>query len=86
MHPGAIAAGRRAGLDLTRAHPKHLKEVRQRPTLVVTVCDRAHEELEPAPTWLHWSIPDPVATPTKTAFDDTIADLRIRITGLVTES
>ena len=29
--------------------------------LVVTVCDRAHEELDPTDSWWHWSIPDPVA-------------------------
>jgi hypothetical protein len=29
--------------------------------LVITVCDRAHEELAPGPGWWHWSTPDPVA-------------------------
>ena len=51
--------------------------------LVVTVCDRAHEELDPAPSWLHWSIPDPVAAPSKAAFDATVADLSERIASLV---
>ena len=31
------------------------------PSLVITVCDQAHEELDPPDDWLHWSIPDPVA-------------------------
>jgi protein-tyrosine-phosphatase/DNA-binding transcriptional ArsR family regulator len=83
VHPGAIAAGRRAGLDLTNACPKRLDELRRRPALVVTVCDRAHEELGPDPTWLHWSIPDPVANPTRATFDATVVELRSRITGLV---
>ena len=30
------------------------------PSLVITVCDQAHEELDPPDDWLHWSIPDPV--------------------------
>jgi protein-tyrosine-phosphatase len=83
VHPGAVAAGRRAGLDLTRAHPRRLDEIRRRPALVVTVCDRAHEELDSEPTWLHWSIPDPVPTPTRAAFDATVAELRGRISALV---
>jgi protein-tyrosine-phosphatase len=83
VHPGAVAAGRRVGLDLTRAHPRRLDEIGRRPALVVTVCDRAHEELDSEPTWLHWSIPDPVPTPTRAAFDATVAELRGRISALV---
>jgi ArsR family transcriptional regulator, arsenate/arsenite/antimonite-responsive transcriptional repressor / arsenate reductase (thioredoxin) len=83
VHPGAVAAGRRAGLDITRVHPRRLDEIRRRPALVVTVCDRAHEELDSEPTWLHWSIPDPVSTPTRAAFDATVAELRGRISALV---
>ena len=61
VHPGAVAAARRAGLDLGDATPTSLHELRRRPPLTITVCDRAHEELDPEPDWLHWSIPDPVA-------------------------
>lgn len=86
VHPGAVAAARRAGLDLSPARPKVLDHVEPRPTLVVTVCDRAHEELDPEPSWLHWSIPDPVATPGRAAFDATVTELRSRITGLVAAS
>ena len=65
VHPGAVAAGRRAGLDLTDASPTALADVdRRRPALTITVCDRAHEELDAGPDWLHWSIPDPVPTGT----------------------
>jgi ArsR family transcriptional regulator, arsenate/arsenite/antimonite-responsive transcriptional repressor / arsenate reductase (thioredoxin) len=85
VHPGAVAAGRRAGLDLSRCHPKRLDDVGRRPPLVVTVCDRAHEELGGDPTWLHWSIPDPVPTATRGAFDATISELRSRISALVVE-
>jgi protein-tyrosine-phosphatase/DNA-binding transcriptional ArsR family regulator len=83
VHPGAVAAARRAGLDLTDARPKHLDDIASPPGLVVTVCDRAHEELDPDPAWLHWSVPDPVSTPTKAMFDGTVSDLRTRIQALV---
>jgi protein-tyrosine-phosphatase len=83
VHPGAVAAARRAGLDLTQARPRRLSEVRHRPALVVTVCDRAHEELPLQEGWLHWSVPDPVATGTPGAFNRALADLRDRITTLV---
>lgn len=78
VHPGAVAAALRAGLDLSRASPRLLEE----PTaaeLVVTVCDRAHEELDVGPNWRHWSIPDPVEAGTDAAFDAVIADLDARI-------
>ena len=86
VHRGAVAAARRAGLDLSDARPKLLEDVEDRPALVVTVCDRAHEELDPDPTWLHWSVPDPVAAPSRAAFDATVAELRDRITHLVAAS
>lgn len=79
VHPKAVAAARRAGLDLSHARPRPLEAVRSRPALVVTVCDRAREELDVDPTWLHWSVPDPVPAGTRAAFDQTTADLRARI-------
>lgn len=78
VHPGAVAAGARAGLDLRSAIPATLDGV-DLPPLVVTVCDRAHEELSVDPSWLHWSIADPVPVGTDQAFDDAIAELTERI-------
>ena len=83
VHPGAIAAARRAGLDLGRARPRSLAALKTRPALVVTVCDRAHEELNPPSSWFHWSVPDPVAAPSRAAFDATVEELRDRITAMV---
>jgi protein-tyrosine-phosphatase len=83
VHPGAVAAARRAGIDLTTATPTSLADITRRPALTVTVCDRAHEELDPAPEWLHWSIPDPVPTGTRRAFDATVVELRRRIGELI---
>jgi protein-tyrosine-phosphatase len=77
VHPGAIAAAKRAGVDLSGASPVVLRKVPS--GLVVTVCDRAHEELVPTARWLHWSIPDPVADGSKAAFDRTVTELTNRI-------
>lgn len=79
VHPGAVAAARRAGIDLDNAAPRALSTIRKPPALVVTVCDRAYEELDVAEGWLHWSIPDPVPDGTKAAFDGTVAELTDRI-------
>ena len=60
-HPGAVAAARRACASTSVvAGPARSTRWAPMPPLVVTVCDRAHEELRPASGWLHWSIPDPV--------------------------
>jgi len=84
VHQGAIAAARRAGLDLTHSSPKALASRASSASLVITVCDRAHEELDPPDEWLHWSIADPVPSGTRAAFDATMAELEQRITDLAT--
>lgn len=86
VHPGAVAAAVRAGLDLGDTVPRALDEVGPAPALVVTVCDQAHEEADPDPAWLHWSIPDPVPVGTKAAFDATVDELTDRISVLTTEA
>jgi len=82
VHPGAVAAAKRAGLDLTGAAPRSFDPAARHPELVVTVCDRAHEELNPSEDWLHWSVPDPVPAGTKAAFDAAVAELGLRIGAL----
>jgi protein-tyrosine-phosphatase len=86
VHPGAVAAARRARLSLRGAVPRCLDEVGPFPDLVVTVCDQAHEELAPDPTWLHWSITDPVESGTPEAFDRALDALRQRIVALTAGS
>jgi len=83
VHPKAIAAAARAGLDLSKAKPRSVDTVAELPAIVVTVCDQAHEALDVDPSWLHWSVPDPVASRSRRAFDDTVAELRHRIGTLV---
>ena len=82
VHRGAIAAARRAGLDLGDAVPRLVDHIDPE-AQVVTVCDRAHEELDPAPSWWHWSIPDPVVAGTRSAFDAVVADLDARIHSII---
>jgi protein-tyrosine-phosphatase len=81
VHPLAIDAGARAGLDLSDATPRPLDDVGSGPALMVTVCDRAHERLLDlgAPAALHWSIPDPVRAPSDQAFDATVEALSARV-------
>jgi protein-tyrosine-phosphatase/DNA-binding transcriptional ArsR family regulator len=86
IHPGALAAGKRAGLDLSGSIPRTLSDVGKIPSLVITVCDQAHEELKEIDTWLHWSVADPVVEGTRTAFDAALAELRERIGMVVGES
>jgi protein-tyrosine-phosphatase len=78
VHPEAVAAGSRAGLDLSRSEPR-MFEAAGRAGLVVTVCDQAHEELDPEPGWWHWSLPDPVEDGRGAAFDAVITELDDRI-------
>ncbi len=86
VHPGAVAAAKRVGLDLTSATPHDLSEIESFPPLVISVCDRAHEELGTDVDWLHWSIPDPVPQGTRAAFDTALGELRDRIDSLVDAS
>jgi protein-tyrosine-phosphatase len=78
VHPEAVAAGSRAGLDLSHSVPR-MFDAGGHGELVVTVCDQAHEELDPAPGWWHWSLPDPVEDGRPAAFDAVITELDDRI-------
>src|ERR671912_615903 len=82
LAPSAPAAAGRAGLDLADATPRTLTDDDLGADIVVTVCDRAREELAPGEGWLHWSVPDPVDAGTPRAFDTTVAELDARITVL----
>ena len=85
VHPEAVAAAARVGLDLSDARPRSLDEMGSRPSFVVTVCDRAHEELDAPAAWWHWSLPDPVEIGTAGAFDATVAELQTRIDVLLAD-
>ena len=82
VHPGAVASARRIGLDLSAARPRRLGDLgrcrpRRRP------CATAPTKSSiPDLTWLHWSIPDPVPTGTRAAFDAARDELHARISDL----
>ena len=78
VHPGAVAAAARRGLDLTGAVPRAL-EPDERADLVITVCDMAHEEIGIAGERWHWSIADPAADGSDEAFDRALRDLEARM-------
>jgi protein-tyrosine-phosphatase/DNA-binding HxlR family transcriptional regulator len=82
--PGALATARRHGLDLPAVAPQHLSDVTPAlgaGDLLVTVCDRVHEEIGAAAR-LHWSVPDPVAVRGRTGFDRAYDDLAARVARL----
>ncbi len=81
VHPEAVAAAARVGLDLSTASPSLVGSL-VADAHIVTVCDRAHEELDPDDSWWHWSIPDPVDVGTPDAFDAAVAELASRLSAL----
>lgn len=65
VHPEAIHALAKLGIDIRQQRSKHLDQFRDHSfDYIVTVCDRVRES---CPTWpgetepLHWSLPDPAA-------------------------
>lgn len=79
--PGAVGAARRHGLDLPEVAPRQVEGLLRPGDLVVTVCDRAHEEFAGD---LHWSVPDPVRVGTEEAFDAAHDALRLKVGALAT--
>ena len=78
INPGALATARRHHLDLPDVAPRPLAATLEDGDLVITVCDRAHEELGHA-AWAHWSIPDPVPAGRKAAFETAYEGLAERV-------
>jgi protein-tyrosine-phosphatase len=83
VHPGAVSAARRHGLDMQPRIPARIEHVFSPGDLVVAVCDNAHEELGDGLPRIHWSIPDPGRTATMSAFDLTVGALTTRINRLI---
>jgi len=80
-HQGAIAAAQRHDLDFPAISPCALGTSELDYGLIVTVCDRAHEDLA-GRDWAHWSIPDPVPSGTERAFDDAYDAITARVARL----
>lgn len=81
IDPGALEVARRHELPLARRRPRHLDEVLTDLDLVVSVCDRAHEELGRV-SQLHWSIADPALVGTAPAFDRAYVEIADRVAHL----
>jgi ArsR family transcriptional regulator, arsenate/arsenite/antimonite-responsive transcriptional repressor / arsenate reductase (thioredoxin) len=81
VHPGAIRAARRRDIDLGRARPRGMTGLDLHSGLVVTVCDKAREELGDRGN-IHWSIPDPVREGTPEAFERAASEIEGRVDRL----
>jgi protein-tyrosine-phosphatase/DNA-binding HxlR family transcriptional regulator len=79
IHPLAVEAATRVGLDLSSRRPRDLSAVSTSGATVITVCDQARHQLGSSRKVLHWSLPDPAERATAKTFDRTLEDLRERI-------
>lgn len=82
VRPEAIEAARKAGLDLRAPRTRSIHEVSERPDVVVTVCDVAHEDLPaftPDVQLFHWSVPDPAKRRSRSPYDDALAEITSRV-------
>ena len=82
IHPGALATARRHDLALPERSPRRLGEVLRPGDVVITVCDRAHEELPAAVQVAHWSVADPARSGDDAAFDRALRELSDRVTRI----
>ena len=87
IHPFAIKAMSKIGIDLTQHRSKDLNEfIGQQFDYIVTVCDRVREicPVFPGdPEQIHWSFPDPADVTgdrqtQEKAFSDTAHELKVR--------
>jgi ArsR family transcriptional regulator, arsenate/arsenite/antimonite-responsive transcriptional repressor / arsenate reductase (thioredoxin) len=81
IDPGAVASAHRHGLRLRIVRPRPIDDVLTADSLIITVCDNAHEELARTPT-LHWSVPDPARVGTDAAYDAAFDELALRVNEL----
>lgn len=87
VHPGTLAAARRHHVTLVSPVPRAFDDVIRTGDVVITVCDRAHEELPTELRRSHWSIPDPaspggaaaIERAVEQAFDRAVDELTDRI-------
>lgn len=85
VHPMAVRVARLHGLDLSRAVPQPLPDPPMGGTLLVTVCDRANEQLaDIGRERLHWSVSDPAEAGNLEAFEDAYTDINRRVGLLAT--
>lgn len=81
ISPNAVATAQAHGLDLTTHITRRVDELIADGDLIVTVCDRAHEELGPLSV-VHWSVPNPARADRTGAYEDAYQDLARRVQSL----
>ena len=81
VNPRAVAVAKRHGLTLPEVTPRPLSDALREGDLIITVCDRAHEELGEL-GWAHWSVPDPVEIDADEAFEAAYEELAMRVDAL----
>jgi protein-tyrosine-phosphatase len=87
VHPLAIKAASRLGVDLSEARPGGYARIKTRPGIVVSVCDRARESgLPEADDFIHWSVHDPVRIGTLRSFQDAFVEISRRVERLASAS
>lgn len=79
--PAALRGARELGVELGERRPLGLQEVLRRGDLVISLCDRAREELGDRSA-LHWSVPDPGRSGTRRAYAQAFAEIRRRVAEL----
>ena len=79
VHPGALAAAQRHDIVVEPQAPRTFDQVVRSDDVVITVCDRAHEELPTEMAHRHWSIADPAKPGTDDSFDRAVDELTDRI-------
>lgn len=83
VHPSAVRSARRHGLDLSGAEPTRFDPARTGHTTVITVCDRAHDDLGAGGSErLHWSVPDPAASGVSRDFESVFRRIDERIRAI----
>lgn len=81
INPAAVAVAERHGVTVPDVRPRSLERTVREGDLIVTVCDRAHEELDGA-DWAHWSVPDPVRDETRAAYERAFVELASRVSAV----
>ncbi len=76
--PYALAVARRHGLGLGGHGPQDVRSLLAEGDVVVTLCDRAHEELGSLGA-LHWSVPNPGLVGTPEAYEAAFAVIAERV-------
>jgi protein-tyrosine-phosphatase/DNA-binding transcriptional ArsR family regulator len=87
LHPYAVRAMARRGIDISANRTKHVDELASgRFDVVITLCDRVREvcpDFPSHPQLAHWSIPDPTLEGQYAAFERTTVELETRIRFLL---